>query len=155
MDDKNQTISRSGIVSSAAPSPSADTATSLNGLRVLMVEDTWIIAQSYAGLLEPLGVTVLGPAANIADATRLLGENAVDAALVDINLQGELAYDLIDCLHRRRIPIVVVTGYEVLPRLDDTAIAVLKKPIRAEQLLRELRAIGAKIRAADVAGTSS
>lgn len=139
------------IVSESAGIPEGKTVTSLNGLNVLLVEDTWIIAQSYAGLLDPLGVNVLGPASNIAEATRILGESRIDVALVDINLQGELAYDLIESISRRGIPIVVVTGYEVLPRLGDRAHAVLKKPIRAEQLLRVLR----KIAAARQAGVSA
>ncbi len=137
-------------MNSVAHTPAADTASSLNGMRVLLVEDTWIIAQSYAGLLDPLGVSVVGPAANVADATRMLGENVIDAALVDVNLQGEFASDLIDAIHRRGIPIVVVTGYEVLLRLGDIAFTVLKKPIRAEQLLRALRAIGVQMRAGKV-----
>ena len=142
-------------MSSTAQAPKSDTASTLNGLRVLLVEDSWIIAQSYAGLLEPLGVSVLGPAANLSDAARLFAENEIDAALVDINLQGEQAYDLIDTIHQRGIPVVVVTGYELLPRLGDKAFAVLKKPIRAEQLLRALRSIGGKAHASEVVGASS
>jgi DNA-binding NarL/FixJ family response regulator len=112
-------------------------------MRVLLVEDTWIIAQSYAGLLEPLDVTIVGPAARLEDARRLLAENEVDAALVDMNLHGEYAYALIDALAERCVPTVVVTGYEVLPRLEGRVAAVLKKPIRAESLLRALRTIAA------------
>lgn len=121
--------------------PSAPALTSLSGVRVLLVEDTWIVAHGYAGLLEPLNVTVVGPAARLSDAQRLLAENDVDVALVDMNLQGEYAYELIDVLLQREIPVVIVTGYEVLPRVEGRVAAILKKPVRAEQLLRSLRSI--------------
>lgn len=110
-------------------------------MRVLLVEDTWIIAQSYASLLEPLGVDVIGPAGNLADANRLLDAGNIQAALVDINLQGEMAYEFIDLLRQREIPVIVVTAYETLPRLTGKAEAVLKKPIRAEHMLKALRGI--------------
>jgi CheY-like chemotaxis protein len=113
----------------------------LDGLRVLLVEDSWIIAQSYAGLLDPLGVEVLGPAAGLPEARKLLSENEVDVALVDMQLQGESASDLVVALGRRGVPVVVVTGYEVPAALDGNAVAVLKKPVRAEHLLRSLRAV--------------
>ncbi len=115
--------------------------TSLNGFRVLLVEDTWIIAQSYAALLEPLGVHVIGPAVNARAARQLLDESDLDAALVDMNLQGELAHELIDLFNERNIPVVVVSGYEFVPRLEPKVVTVLKKPIRAEHLLRTLREI--------------
>ncbi len=114
---------------------------SLDGLNVLLVEDTWIVAQSYAGLLEPLGVNVIGPTATLAAAHGLLDDGTIDAALVDINLKGETAYELIDLLCERHIPVIVVTGYETLPRLTDKVEVVLNKPIRAEHLLRTLRGI--------------
>lgn len=115
---------------------------------MLLVEDTWIIAQSYAGLLEPLDVTIVGPAARLADAQRLLAEHSVHAALVDMNLQGEYAYELVDALLERNIPTIIVTGYEVLPRLEGRVAALLKKPIRAEHLLRALRSVVANGKAA-------
>jgi CheY-like chemotaxis protein len=135
------------VVSFVTPFPASSGTVSLSGLRVLLVEDTWIIAQSYAALLEPMGVVVLGPAANVADAIVIAGEGAIDAALIDINLQGEFAYDLIDRLHQARVPVVVVTGYEILPRVEGKTVAILKKPIRAEQLLRALRSVAEQVRA--------
>jgi len=92
-------------------------------------------------LLEPLGVEVVGPAATLADAERLVTASQVDVALVDLNLQGELAHGFIDDLNERGIPVVIVTGYDASPRLSAKAVMVLKKPIRAEQLLKTLRAI--------------
>lgn len=115
----------------------------ITGLRVLLIEDTWIIAQSYRALLETLGVEVRGPAATIAAAHQHLDTEKVDAAIVDINLRGEMADPLVTALHARAIPVIIVTGYDVAPELARLAHLVLNKPIRAEDLLTGLRALAA------------
>ena len=52
-----------------------------------------------------------------------------------------MAYDLVDRLNERGIPVVVITGYEVLPSLADKAVTILRKPLRAEALLKTLRCL--------------
>jgi DNA-binding NtrC family response regulator len=89
-------------------------------------------------LFEAEGMKVIGPAATVADARRLVAENPL-LAVVDINLKGETAYALIDRLHGEGIRIVVVTGYAVLPQLTEKVIAVLQKPFNAPELLATLR----------------
>lgn len=126
--------------------PAGNSTGSLRGMRVLLVEDTWIIAQSYADLLVPLGIYVIGPAVNVSEATRLMAGASIDAALVDMNLQGEMANGLVDALHQRGVPTIIITGYEVIGAIGEKANAVLKKPIRAEQLIKTLRGIATGVR---------
>src|SRR5262245_16984441 len=76
-----------------------------------------------------------GPAATTADARRLAAAQKPDVAVVDINLKGEMAYALIDQLHDQGVPIVVVSGYAVLPGLTDKVVAVVQKPLNAPELL--------------------
>ena len=115
-------------------------ASNLNGLRVLVVEDSWQVSAALKRLLVACGAEVAGPAATIADAARLVSERTVDVALVDINLRrGELAYDLIDQLHDRGIRIVVVTGYDEVSIDEGKVAAVLQKPVSASRLLQSLR----------------
>ena len=112
----------------------------INGMRVLLVEDSWLVALGLQSILENMGVVVSGPVATVAEAAARLGETGrFDAAVVDMNLRGEMAYDLVDRLNERGIPVVVVTGYEVLPSLADKAVTILQKPLRAEALLKTLR----------------
>jgi DNA-binding response OmpR family regulator len=120
---------------------SAVAAVSLNGVSVLLVEDTWHVAQALKSVLENCGMDIVGPVATIADAELLLARRTPDLAVVDINLRGEMSYELIDQLHRQNIPVVVVSGYEVLPQLAGKVIATLVKPIRAGALLGILRGI--------------
>jgi DNA-binding NtrC family response regulator len=116
-------------------------ATNLNGLRVLLVEDSWHVGAALKRLLETCGADVAGPAATAADAVRLISERTIDVAVVDINLRGgELAYDLIDQLHNQGIRIVVVTGYADVPSMEGKVAVVLQKPVHADVVLQSVRA---------------
>jgi DNA-binding response OmpR family regulator len=111
----------------------------LKGVRVLVVEDHWHVANALKLFLEVEGMEVSGPAATTADARRLAAAQKPDVAVIDINLKGEMAYALIDQLHDQGVPIVVVTGYAVLPGLTDKVVAVLQKPFHAPELLAVVR----------------
>ena len=119
---------------------------SLEGVKVLLIEDTWIIASAMKSMVELLGAVVIGPVASVAEAGKAAEVEAVDVALVDLNLKGEMAYDVIRRLKDRSVPVIIVTGYEVPPELMDDAAVVLKKPIRAEDLLANLRRLAAEAR---------
>jgi CheY-like chemotaxis protein len=82
-------------------------------LRVLIVEDTWHVANALKALLEELGASVVGPATTLDVAERLLAAQTPEVAIVDINLRGEMAYRLIDRLNDRGARIVVISGYAV------------------------------------------
>jgi DNA-binding response OmpR family regulator len=111
----------------------------LPGVRVLIVEDQWHVANALRSLLEVEGMEVSGPAGKTADARRLADTHRPELAVVDINLKGEMAYSLIDDLHDRGVRVVVVSGYAVLPRLTAKVSAVLQKPFNGPELLAALR----------------
>jgi CheY-like chemotaxis protein len=112
----------------------------LDGLRVLIVEDSWDVSTGLRMLLEARGASVDGPVATTADAMRLVSESTPDVAIVDINLrEGELSYELIDRLQDRGIRIVVLTGYADVSLKKGKAAVVLQKPAREEVLIASLR----------------
>jgi CheY-like chemotaxis protein len=114
----------------------------LNGLRVLVVEDSWHVGTAMTRLLQALGADVVGPVATAADAVRLISEHAPDVAVVDINLRdGELAYGLIDRLHGQGIRVVVMSGYDGVPLAPGKAAAILRMPVSQVQLHASLRPI--------------
>ena len=118
------------------------TAESLVGLRILVVEDSWHIAKAMTRLLKTLGADLAEPVATTADAKRLIAERLPDVALVDFNLRdGELAYDLIDCLRDQGVSVIVITGYEVIPLAPGKADAILQKPVSQAQLVATLRQV--------------
>ncbi len=113
--------------------------TTMAGKRVLVVEDEYFIARSLVDDLQAGGADVLGPAATIADALNLIAAGPLDAAVLDINLRGEMAYSVVDALVERAIPVVLTTGYSAsalptryatLPRCD--------KPVEVDRLVTVL-----------------
>ena len=83
------------------------------GKRILVVEDEMIVAMLIEDILSDAGATIVGPAARVARALDLLGENEVDAALLDVNLAGEMTTPVAEELRRRGIPFAFATGYGV------------------------------------------
>jgi DNA-binding NtrC family response regulator len=117
----------------------------LDGLWILIVEDSWDVGTGLKMLLESWGADVAGPAATTADAVRLVSERTPDVALVDINLRdGEQSYCLINQLHDQGIRIVVISGYaDVSPAVGEVA-AILQKPLREDILLASIRPVSAQ-----------
>jgi DNA-binding NtrC family response regulator len=112
----------------------------LQGVHVLLVEDSWHLGVAMKRLLALHGADVAGPAATSAEAERLIAERVPDIALVDFNLRdNELADGLIDRLHDRGVPVVVTSGYAVFPMAPEKVAAILQKPIAESQLLAALR----------------
>lgn len=84
----------------------------LQGRRILVVEDEYLIAADLTELLEDLGAVVVGPARSVKEALgRLERDGAPDAALLDINLGHEKAFPIADALIERGVPFIFTTGY--------------------------------------------
>jgi CheY-like chemotaxis protein len=97
-----------------------------DGLLVLVVEDEFLIAWDLELLLERHGWRVLGPAASVAQALRLLdGGGTPDVALLDVNLGGELVTPVAEALRARGVPFVLASAYD---RLDLVAPALAGAP---------------------------
>jgi CheY-like chemotaxis protein len=91
-------------------------------------------------LLRSLGCSVLDPVPSIGQALRVLADQSPDAAVLDVNLQGERVTPVAAVLHERGIPFVLVTGYG-RERLQDQPFEGamhLRKPVDREQLGRAL-----------------
>ena len=85
----------------------------LRDRRILVVEDEYLIAMSLADALENAGSVVVGPAPSVDKAIQTINsESHIDAAVVDVNLGGVLAYAVADLLIARKIPFVFTSGYE-------------------------------------------
>ena len=117
----------------------------LAGLRVLLVEDSWLLLAAMEIMLHDFGATVVGAAATSAEAEQLATAHHPHVALVDINLRDdERAYGLIDRLHLQGVCVVVITGYlrDALGAIK--AEAVLEKPVKEAELLKILRAVAVR-----------
>ena len=120
--------------------PDALLASALQGRRILVVEDEYMMAEDLQHALEKAGAQVIGPVPSVADALRLLAaEEAVDGAILDVNLRGETAFPVADALRERNMPFVLATGYEqwALPDAYKDA-PRCDKPVDLRQLARAL-----------------
>ena len=81
------------------------------GKRLLIVEDEFVIALDLQHLLEAAGHEVVGLAASVADALRLIEDATIDGAVLDINLRGDRVTEVADLLARKSVPFVFVSGY--------------------------------------------
>lgn len=79
--------------------------------RVLFVEDEAVVSMLIEDMLEDLGVRVLGPAATLSKAMALARSEDIDAAILDLNVGGELTYPVADVLRERGISFIFSTGY--------------------------------------------
>lgn len=84
----------------------------LRGKQILIVEDDYLIADQTRRELERCGAVILGPVPSVDRALELVDDHAPDAAILDINLDGEKVYPLADVLSGRKIPFVFATGYD-------------------------------------------
>ena len=118
----------------------------LAGRRVLVVEDEYYLADDLARALATAGATVLGPAPSVAAALDLLAqEPALEAAVLDVNLGGEMVYAVADMLAVRGIPYIYATGYDetVIPERYSAAPRA-QKPIDPRHVIDTLaKLIGA------------
>ncbi|MFP3547262.1 response regulator [Rhizobium sp. SIMBA_035] len=82
------------------------------GKNVLVVEDDYFLADEARRMLQSLGATVVGPAANVSDALGLISAEMVDAAILDVHLGDELVFPVAEKLEEADIPYVFATGYD-------------------------------------------
>lgn len=82
----------------------------LPGKRVLIVEDNPIIAYDISDLVEDTGAEPVGPALNVAAGMKLVAENHLDAALLDIDLGGDYVWPIAEALERNQVPFAFVSA---------------------------------------------
>lgn len=91
--------------------PPAGQTMRLRGRRILVVEDESMIWMLIEDGLSEEGCQVVGPVSQLEDALRAAETEAVDAALLDVNLAGRPVYPVADKLAGRGIPFAFLTGY--------------------------------------------
>ena len=109
-------------------------AASMDGLRVLIVEDETLVALLLEDMLADIGCTVIGSASTVNGALETLRQTAPGAVVLDINLGGEQSFPVADVLSSRGVPFMFATGYgERAPIPEELASApVVQKPYTLE-----------------------
>jgi two-component sensor histidine kinase/two-component SAPR family response regulator len=111
---------------------------SIRGRRILVLEDEPLVAMMTSRIVNELDAKVIGPFATIGEARKAI-ESGFDAAILDVNVGGQLVYDLAAEIRRTGTPIVFLTGYHagaIEPGFGDAP--VLTKPVEREDLAAAL-----------------
>lgn len=111
----------------------------LNGKRIVVVEDDYLLATDMCRDLRASGAVVLGPAPTPFYAQQLIRRNNIDAAVLDIRLHGTTVFELAAQFQDRGVPIIFVTAYDrsELPARFRQA-PLFQKPVLAARLMNEL-----------------
>jgi len=116
--------------------------TDVEGYRVLLVEDSPVVAPFTADLLEELGYEVVGPAPNMASARQLIETEELDAAVMDIHIRGERVFPMCELLDAKGVPFVLTSGYADWQIPDKWAdCPKLTKPYKVEDVAAALGAV--------------
>jgi CheY-like chemotaxis protein len=85
----------------------------LQGYSILLVEDEAITAIDTKSVLEMAGAKIIGPAYSLRQGFHWLAGHQMDCAVLDINLNDGLVFDLADALAEQNIPIVFLSGHSL------------------------------------------
>ena len=114
----------------------------LQGVKVLVVEDEYLVATMMEDMLESAGCVVAGPIPRLAQALDAASSEACDVAVLDVNLAGERVYPVAEILAQRSVPFVFVTGYgsNTLPS-EYAKRPRICKPFRITELLAAISGV--------------
>jgi len=115
----------------------------LSGIRILVVEDEFLLADLIGETLADAGAVVVGPAATLEDGLSLLETEALDVAVLDVNLRGKSVQPLAMALHVRGKPFVFLSGYRDIAdlRRHFPDAPMLEKPADLGTLQRAVTAL--------------
>ncbi len=101
--------------------------------RVLIVEDSTLIAMDLEDILQRCGCVIVGPVPSLEQAVEALARGSFDVAVVDYRLEYATAAPFLNALNDKGIPFAICTGApesEIRSLYPHTAI--LAKPYTPE-----------------------
>jgi DNA-binding NtrC family response regulator len=112
----------------------------LAGRRILVIEDETLIAMEVEDVLSREGAVIVGTANSVAHGYEVLARTDPEAAVLDLNLDGEVSAPLAAAFTERHVPFVIVSGYgegwDQHPEFRDAP--RLQKPVEYRSLVRLL-----------------
>ena len=114
----------SGVLSAAA----------VKGRRIIIVEDSVLLALELEAGLTEAGAKVVGVAADVEEALKLV-DTPFDVAVLDANLNGTPVTPVAELLRQRGKPFIFATGYgDAAPAPEGFDAPVVRKPYNVAQI---------------------
>lgn len=107
----------------------------LDGVVVLIVEDTWHLAEAIQQALEAVGAVVAGATGSLEEAGQIASASEIDAAVMDLSLSDGEATDLALRLVGNGVKVVILSARALPEELCGKVHAYLPKPASPEQLM--------------------
>lgn len=113
--------------------------TSREPMRILIVEDEFLVAMLLEDLLSGMGHEVVASIGRVGEAARFADSADVDLAILDVSLHGTESFPVAAVLRRRGIPFIFATGYGLagLTSAFENEIT-LQKPYEPSELKRAI-----------------
>ncbi len=133
-----------GLAANAAGPTIAPGKSPLRGRRILLVEDDPLSILQIQSALENAGAEIAAVASTLQEALDA-AEDRLSAAVLDVNLDGEMSHAAAERLIARRVPIIFATGYDAASLLPAhlRAVPTLQKPVDTAALVQMLAALTA------------
>jgi CheY-like chemotaxis protein len=111
-----------------------------DGIRILVVEDSFMTISMLELVFQGFGWTMVGPASRVSKALALVQTESFDAVLLDVNLDGEMSWEVAAALNLRGIPFVFSTGYEMSALLPESlkGSKFIRKPYNVDDLEKSI-----------------
>lgn len=114
----------------------------LEGRRILIVEDEYLIAADLKRALTDRGAEVIGPVGDVVNGLALAQHGRLDAAVLDINLEGDSSFPIADVLAEGGVPFVFLTGYDAWSLPDGYADRpAMAKPYQTATVVATVQAL--------------
>jgi len=111
--------------------------------QILIVEDEILIAMDLEDMVAEMGGTAIASAHNIQTAIKLAETIEADAAILDVDVAGQLVFPVADILEARGIPFLFNTGHSAEDALRARYVSapICRKPTLQRQLKQALQSL--------------
>jgi DNA-binding response OmpR family regulator len=107
-----------------------------HGAKILVVEDSYLLAELLSDFLRDNGMEPIGPAGRMQDGCRLAWHGALDGAILDMALGESLCFPIAAILKARKAPFIFLTGchQKSLISLEFCSAPLVRKPFEDNEL---------------------
>jgi DNA-binding NtrC family response regulator len=120
-----------------APLTQSNSGGALDGARILVVEDDYIISAELGAMLTTAGAEVIGPCQTVSQAGSLIGQSCITGAVLDFRLGRDTTLPVARQLQQRGIPFLFFTGQLSTKEINAEypSARVISKPFQRDAIL--------------------